>query len=129
MDNVEWILDAMDCSGSEDVPGTDGAPVSMLEALHRQRTITKPTDDLLQLLADSATDDAEARDLIDMLKGDGASPGTEVLDLLVKYPSARPSQEKFIESLAPVSPRLYSIASSRAAHPDEVHLTVASFGM
>jgi sulfite reductase (NADPH) flavoprotein alpha-component len=59
-----------------------------------------------------------------MLNGDGAPEGTEVLDLLLKYPSARPSPESLVAALAPISPRLYSIASSRAAHPDEVHLTV-----
>ncbi|HEX8325890.1 MAG TPA: sulfite reductase subunit alpha [Tepidisphaeraceae bacterium] len=124
IDSVEWILDAMDCSGAEDVPGTDGTSTSLLEALHRQRTVTTPSDDFVQLLADTATNDAEARELIDLLKGDGPAPGTEVLDLLLRYPSARPKPETLVAALSPIQPRLYSIASSRAAHPDEVHLTL-----
>jgi sulfite reductase (NADPH) flavoprotein alpha-component len=124
IETVEWILDAIDCSGAEDVPGTDGAPTSLLDALHRHRTITKPSDNLLELLAETATDAAEAEALRVMLNGDGAPEGTEVLDLLTKYPSARPSPEQLVSALPPVAPRLYSIASSLAAHPDEVHLTV-----
>jgi sulfite reductase (NADPH) flavoprotein alpha-component len=124
IEDVEWILDAMDFSGAEDVPGTDGAPTSLLEALHRQRTISKPSDNLLELLADNAADAAEAAALREMLNGDGAPEGTEVLDLLLKYPSARPAPEQLVSALPPIQPRLYSIASSRAAHPDEVHLTV-----
>jgi sulfite reductase (NADPH) flavoprotein alpha-component len=124
IENVEWILEAMECSGAEDVPGTDGAPTSLLDALHHQRTINKPSDNLLELLARNATEDSEAIALRDMLNGDGAPEGTEVLDLLLAYPSARPSPEDLVGALAPIQPRLYSIASSRAAHPDEVHLTV-----
>jgi len=124
IESVEWILDAMDCSGAEDVPGTDGAPTSLLDALQRQRTITKPSDNLLELLAEEATEADEAAALRDMLNDDGAPEGTEVLDLLLKYPSARPSPESLVTALSPIQPRLYSIASSRAAHPDEVHLTI-----
>jgi sulfite reductase (NADPH) flavoprotein alpha-component len=124
IDYVEWILDALGCSGAEDVPGTDGAPASLLEALREQRCITKPSDELLQLLADSATDQADEAVLLAMVKGDGAPRGTEVLDLLLRFSSARPSPEAFAQALSPIAPRLYSIASSRAAHPDAVHLTV-----
>ena len=124
IEHVEWLIDALDLSGAEDVPGTDGHPTSLLEALHRQRTISKVTDNLLELMADHATNSDEAAALRAMLNGDGAPEGTEVLDLLLKYPSARPSPDRLVGALGPIQPRLYSIASSRAAHPDEVHLTV-----
>ncbi|MBV8781687.1 MAG: sulfite reductase subunit alpha, partial [Phycisphaerae bacterium] len=124
IDSVEWILDALDYSGAEEVPGLEGKSTSLLDALHRQRTITKVSDDLLQLLADHAGNAEEASALRTMLNGDGASEGTELLDLLLKYPSARPPADQLVAALPPIQPRLYSIASSRAAHPGEVHLTV-----
>ena len=124
VETVEWILDALDLSGAEDVPGTEGEPTSLLEALHRQRVITKPSDNLLELLADHATDAEQAAALREMLNGDGAPEGTEVLDLLLKFTSARPAPEALVSALSPIAPRLYSISSSLAAHPDEVHLTV-----
>ena len=55
-------------------------------------------------------------------------PETKIslLDLLKIYPVKNTSQfEEVIGILEPITPRLYSIASSREAHGDEVHLTVA----
>ncbi len=49
----------------------------------------------------------------------------QIIDVVRKY-SARISAETFVGSLRKLSPRSYSIASSLAANPDEVHLTVAA---
>jgi len=50
----------------------------------------------------------------------------DLLDLLRIYPVK--DEKEFtgvIRILEPITPRLYSIASSPAAHPDEIHITVA----
>jgi sulfite reductase (NADPH) flavoprotein alpha-component len=50
----------------------------------------------------------------------------DLIDLLRIYPISQPSQfVQIVEALDPITPRLYSIASSPLAHQDEVHLTVA----
>ncbi|MDR7133798.1 sulfite reductase (NADPH) flavoprotein alpha-component [Lysobacter niastensis] len=49
---------------------------------------------------------------------------TQVLDLLQQHP-ADWSAEEFVAALRPLTPRLYSIASSRKQVGDEAHLTVA----
>jgi sulfite reductase (NADPH) flavoprotein alpha-component len=50
----------------------------------------------------------------------------DLLDLLRIYPISQPSQfVPIVQALDPITPRLYSIASSPIAHQDEVHLTVA----
>src|SRR6185295_4054472 len=49
-----------------------------------------------------------------------------VLDVLNDAPSAQFSAAAFVELLRPLQPRLYSIASSQLAHPDEAHLLVLS---
>lgn len=50
----------------------------------------------------------------------------EVRHLIGKKPDAPMAVPAFIESLRKLQPRLYSIASSIKAHPDEVHLCVGA---
>ncbi len=49
--------------------------------------------------------------------------GKDVLDFFTQYPTDL-TPEQLIKLLRKIQPRLYSIASSPLAHPDEVHLTV-----
>ncbi|HMJ48374.1 MAG TPA: flavodoxin domain-containing protein [Ferruginibacter sp.] len=50
----------------------------------------------------------------------------DLIDLLKYYPLETPSDfSAVIKILEPITPRLYSIASSPEAHPGEVHITVA----
>lgn len=51
--------------------------------------------------------------------------GRNVADLLREFPAAM-SEATLLSFLRKMPPRLYSIASSLAAHPDEAHLTVAA---
>lgn len=70
---------------------------------HRLRSLLDQTDALREYL--------ETRDYVDLLR---------------EFPAARfPTPESFIAELTPVTPRLYSIASSPLAHPGEAHLCVA----
>ncbi len=50
----------------------------------------------------------------------------EVRSLLGKEPEAGLTLDSFLENLRKLQPRLYSIASSIKAHPDEVHLCVGA---
>lgn len=49
-----------------------------------------------------------------------------VIDILRSFPAGNVSAEDFLAGLRPLQPRLYSIASSLSAAPDEAHLTVAT---
>ncbi len=49
----------------------------------------------------------------------------QVVDVVRRYP-ANIEAQAFVDMLRPLSPRSYSIASSPAANPGEVHLTVAA---
>tara|TARA_B100001248_G_scaffold177290_1_gene134674 strand:+ start:820 stop:1956 length:1137 start_codon:yes stop_codon:yes gene_type:complete len=51
--------------------------------------------------------------------------GKELIDLFLEFPQPEMSAQDFVCLLRPMPPRLYSIASSITAHPEEVHLTVA----
>lgn len=55
---------------------------------------------------------------------DGDAAGLDVLAAIKKFAGVRPDPEAFIESLDPLQPRLYSIASSPRVHHSRVALTV-----
>ncbi len=55
---------------------------------------------------------------------DGDAATLDVLAAIQKFPGIRPDPEAFIESLDPLQPRLYSIASSLRSNPGRVALTV-----
>ena len=48
-----------------------------------------------------------------------------VIDIVRRFPVQRVEPEALLAGLRPLQPRLYSIASSLSAAPDEVHLTLA----
>ncbi len=123
---VQDVLQAMNATGAEDVPGWDGNPISLHDALLREFSITMPSPDLLDLLCRSATDGEEAAALKAMRDDEAGAGDLHVLDVLQKFPSARPVPGDLVATLSPLSPRLYSISSSLRAHPKQVHLTVGT---
>ncbi len=48
-----------------------------------------------------------------------------VVDIMRRFPVSGVTAQGFVSALRPLQPRLYSLASSLAATPDEAHLTVA----
>lgn len=100
-----------------------GDKKSFLEALSQDCCLKEPSDELLELLLDRITDpqtNAELQKLLD----DGVPDGFDVLDTLALAQGAQITATEFIETLNPLNPRLYSIASSMRAVGEEVHLTV-----
>jgi sulfite reductase (NADPH) flavoprotein alpha-component len=128
LDTVSQIIDRLGATGSEECHTIDGRDTTLFEALHRERVITQPTESLIELLVETATDRDEARLLQSWLVADQGEPlsNIDVLDVLMTAPSAFPGAADFIGSLAKLQPRLYSISSSPAAHTNQVHLTVGA---
>ncbi len=93
----------------------------------RDYSITQPTPKFLKAIAQRA--DA-APTLSYLLAPDRKQDlqtylwGMEVIDFLVDHPSVRFTPEEFVGLLSKLQPRLYSVASSLKAFPDEVHLIV-----
>ena len=48
-----------------------------------------------------------------------------IIDIIRRFPVENVMPQGFVSALRPLQPRLYSLASSLAAAPDEAHLTVA----
>lgn len=125
---VDEIIRTLGCDGEEAVTEPSGKETSLRSALLRCYQITKPGSSFLQSVADQASD-AELKSLLDPArKGDLDKflHGREVIDLLLRCPTAKFAPKEFVGLLAKLQPRLYSISSSPKAHPGEVHLTVAA---
>jgi sulfite reductase (NADPH) flavoprotein alpha-component len=125
-DLVGEILDTLGLTGAEDVPGWDGLPMSLRDALVKEFTVTRPTPDLLDILFRCATDENEKAALAALRDSEDGAGDLQIIDLLHKFPSARPAAGDFVATLSPLAPRLYSISSSLKAHPNQVHLTVGA---
>jgi sulfite reductase (NADPH) flavoprotein alpha-component len=126
-DEVELILSILRAKGSKAVT-IEGDAITARDALTNKVNLREPTAELFALMAEHATLDFEAQRLALLAENDdrAAEYGIhDVFDTLVKFRSARPPVSQFVQTLARLQPRLYSIASSLNAHPGEVHLTVA----
>jgi len=122
-DVVGAVLAAAKRSGAEDVGGK-----ALFDVLHEDYDITGLSRAVLAKLAE-ATGSSVLKELLgeeakDRLKG--YIEGRQVVDALEDFAPEGLSAEVLTGILRKLPVRLYSIASSPLAHPDEVHLTVAA---
>ena len=128
---VESLLKAAGFSGSEQVLiPKDPSPITLREALTRRLALNGPTYKFVQLLHDRAGEADRARLAERLAEADPEKKKSwleqrEFIDLFEEFPSARPTAQELVEAQRRLMPRLYSIASSPALHPQEIHLTVA----
>lgn len=125
--DVEDITLALGFSGDETVTGPRGE-VSLRDALAHDYEITTLTRPFLQSWAE-LSESAELRALLADDKREALREwlwGRQLIDVLQSWPVGGMSAQEFVERLRKLPPRLYSIASSHSANPDEVHLTVAT---
>jgi sulfite reductase (NADPH) flavoprotein alpha-component len=98
------------------------------EALGRDLEITAATPRFLEQWA-KLSDAAELHALAGADAGEARMAylrGHHVLDIVERFPVPGLAPEALIAGLRPLQPRLYSIASSLEAAPDEAHLTVST---
>ena len=130
---VDEIAHLLGFSGEEEVAGLSGESISLRSALLRERTITTPSRQFVQLVAERI---AAARFLLEYCdpnqraKLDAYLWGRHVVDFAIEYAELRNkiSPEEFVASLSKLQPRLYSVASSLKRYPDQAHLLVTNVG-
>lgn len=128
---VEELIQALHATGDEPVPGKDGTPKPLREALFKDYAITFAEKKFVEAAAAQGV-----AELAEMLKPENSdqlkvfltakSATHDYVDILRKYPQLKFAPEDFVKLLRKMAPRLYSIASSLSAHPGSVHLTVAT---
>ena len=124
---VDEILKALHADGTEPVKGSKTPELPLREALLREYSITSPTPKFLKAIADRAETAPLLKELLEPeRKADLISYcyGLEVIDFLLEHRSLTFSPADFVALLSKLQPRLYSIASSLKAHPEQVHFTL-----
>jgi sulfite reductase (NADPH) flavoprotein alpha-component len=126
-DLVEEILQALGFDGEEQVNGAEGGKMPIRLALLREYQIRAPHRDFLNAMAEHDAADQYRKELISAdvrTELDKFLWGREIIDFLHESPGVKFTPMEFVNLLKKLQPRLYSIASSLKAHPEQVHLTV-----
>jgi len=127
-DTIKAVLGAAKLTGNEEVELKGGEIKLLADALREDFDITALSRAVLTKLAD-ACGSAALRELLaddakERLKE--FNHGREIIDALLEFAPNGLSAAALVGIFRKLPPRLYSIASSQLAHPDEVHLTVAA---
>jgi sulfite reductase (NADPH) flavoprotein alpha-component len=124
---VDELIKRIGVKGDEAVKGPNG-DTTLREALFRDCRITQTTPKFLKAIAERAVNGAPL--LSELLKPERKQDldtylwGMEVVDFLIEHPSIKWRAPEFVETLAKLMPRLYSISSSLKANPNRVHFTI-----
>ncbi|TAL92924.1 MAG: assimilatory sulfite reductase (NADPH) flavoprotein subunit [Paraburkholderia sp.] len=124
---VESILTELGLA-AQAVVDVKGEPVALADALASRLEITTLTPRFLDHWARLSGADALRR----LTSADRAEErtafarGHHVIDVIRQFPVKGIEAQHLVAGLRPLTPRLYSIASSLAVAPDEVHLTVST---
>ncbi len=126
---VDMLLDEMKWNPEETVTVNDeGDVLTLKEALTSYFEITVLTKKLLeqavQFTGNAALQELLNPDNKEKLKD--YTNGRDLLDLCRDFGPWAASAQTFVSILRKLPPRLYSIASSYNANPDEVHLTIGA---
>jgi sulfite reductase (NADPH) flavoprotein alpha-component len=128
--NAPELVDAVLnlCRLPPDAPCSMGsAPLTIAQALSTRLEIAKLSHATVIRFA-KISGDAELGSLIQPERSEDLKRfmyGRDAVDLLARRPHAVADAQSLVELLAALAPRLYSISSSLAAYPQEVHLTVS----
>lgn len=124
---VAELIETLGLDGAASVPGATGE-MSLTQALSRDYEITTLTPRFIERYAEITG----AQKLKALLQAEDRQAlmaymsGRQIIDVVGEFPAQGLDTSTFIETLRKLPPRLYSIASSLAANPDEAHLTVAA---
>ncbi|MEM0967356.1 MAG: assimilatory sulfite reductase (NADPH) flavoprotein subunit [Verrucomicrobiota bacterium] len=123
---VGELLRVADLDGDELVK-VDGEKSSLRAVLSRNLDVTNLSKPMLEKYQEKAQSDKLAKLL--ETGGDELKDylwGRQIVDVLEDFPIRGLGPQDLADLFRKLPPRLYSIASSLKAHPDEVHLTVAA---
>ncbi|MGB9090816.1 MAG: molybdopterin dinucleotide binding domain-containing protein, partial [Pseudomonas farsensis] len=118
---VDEVLALMQLDGATQVQLKGQPPMTLAYALARHLDITRVTPAQLDVFSQTSADLAglEPGELKAWLWG------RQLADVLRAFPQ-RLALDTWLDLLKPLQPRLYSISSSPAAHPGQVHLTTST---
>ncbi len=127
---VEEVIALLGFDGNAPVKDNKGQAIPFWRALSESYILNRATKKIMSGLCERIPQGEQRNRLMEIVDNGevlGAYVhGRDYVDILKEYNEAEfESPEDFLAQLSPIPPRLYSIASSLAAHPNEVHLCVA----
>lgn len=126
---VEQLLDVLPWDPEAKVTvNKQGEALTLKEAFTTYYEITVLTKPLLEKAAQLSTGEG-LRDLVEPGNKEKLNTylyGRDLLDLVHDFDAWGNSAQEFVSILRKIPARLYSIASSLAANPEEVHLTIGA---
>ena len=104
--------------------------VPFRQALSENFILNRATKKIMSGLAERVPQGEQRNKIMEIVDNDEVLAdyvySRDYVDALTEFDEAKfESPDVFISQLSPIPPRLYSIASSLAAHPNEVHLCIA----
>ena len=123
---VDALLDALGHSAETEIE-LKGQALTLGEALTHRYEITATTPRFLDYWAMLS----EASSLRQLQQEDRSGERSvflrthHIIDIIRRFPVSEVMPQGFVSALRPLQPRLYSLASSLEAAPEEAHLTVA----
>lgn len=119
---VEELVSLLWLTGDEKVQVAEQS-YTLRDALTHHLELTQNTPLIVEKYANLSKDET----LLGLISDKQAllhyAQNTPIVDM-VRQAAAQPTAQEFVELLRPLTPRLYSIASSQAETEDEVHITV-----
>ncbi|HEF8870794.1 TPA: NADPH-dependent assimilatory sulfite reductase flavoprotein subunit [Yersinia enterocolitica] len=119
---VEELLALLWLKGDEQV-SIDGQNISLSQALRSQLELTQNTTVIVDKYAALSRDEKLIALLADKPALQHYAKNTPIVDMVRQAPSDL-NADQLVALLRPLTPRLYSIASSQAETENEVHITV-----
>ncbi|MCU1321133.1 MAG: oxidoreductase FAD/NAD(P)-binding domain protein [Acidobacteriaceae bacterium] len=124
---VSEVLTALGYKGDERVLDHYKVEISLEEALRTRLQIGKLARSSVNQLFKIAPDNAGLKEMAgpdNKARAEEYCWGRELVDLLTDFPWLIKEPQQLFQVVARLTPRMYSIASSQLAHPDDVQTTV-----
>ncbi len=124
---VEEVLKALAFEGEERVLDHYKVEISLEEALRTRLAIGKLTRGSVTQFAKLAPEVGGLKEMLgseNKARAEEYCWGREFVDLATDFPDVVKSPQELFHVLARLTPRMYSIASSQAMHPEDVQTTV-----
>lgn len=121
---VDELLDSLKFE-AKTLVSVEGKDKSLDEALTNNFELSVITPDVLEKYNTYAKSNELSKILADSTKLKEYIYGRDLVDVTKEFP-VNLSSENFVGLLRKLQPRLYSIASSPIANPEEVHLTIST---
>jgi len=127
---VDEVIGLLGFDSETPVKDAKGQSSSLRQVLRHGYVLNRASKKILSALAECIPQGEQRNRLMEIVdNGEVLNEYVhtrDYVDILKEFDEARfDTPEAFLSQLSPIPPRLYSVASSLAAHPDEAHLCIS----